>query len=62
MGIHNGESKAAVACDIGVPESTFRGWYKAEDKIMLQINNIKASTILSGIDLAKYKQHILIEV
>ncbi|KAG5309142.1 DAN protein, partial [Pseudoatta argentina] len=55
MRVHNGESKAAVARDIGVSESTLRGWCKTEDKIMSQINNIKASTIpLSGIDLATY--------
>lgn len=31
--IHNGESKASVARDIGVPESTLRGWCKNEDKL-----------------------------
>lgn len=31
--VHKGESKAAVARDIGVPESTLRGWCKNEDKI-----------------------------
>ncbi|XP_011050865.1 PREDICTED: protein distal antenna-like [Acromyrmex echinatior] len=57
MRVHNGESKAAVACDIGVPEFTLRGWCKAEDKIMSQVNNKSKSTnksfdnILSGIDL-----------
>lgn len=31
--VHEGESKAAVARDIGVPESTLRGWCKTEDKL-----------------------------
>ncbi|XP_023027242.2 uncharacterized protein [Leptinotarsa decemlineata] len=31
--VHNGESKASVARDIGVPESTLRGWCKNESKI-----------------------------
>jgi distal antenna len=31
--IHDGESKASVARDIGVPESTLRGWCKNEDKL-----------------------------
>ncbi|KAL3285626.1 hypothetical protein HHI36_000158 [Cryptolaemus montrouzieri] len=33
--VHEGESKASVARDIGVPESTLRGWCKNEDKISL---------------------------
>lgn len=32
--VHDGESKASVARDIGVPESTLRGWCKNEDKIL----------------------------
>ncbi|XP_060536075.1 protein distal antenna-like [Cylas formicarius] len=31
--VHDGESKASVARDIGVPESTLRGWCKNEEKI-----------------------------
>ncbi|XP_076637659.1 protein distal antenna [Colletes latitarsis] len=31
--VHEGESKASVARDIGVPESTLRGWCKSEQKI-----------------------------
>lgn len=31
--IHNGETKASVSRDIGVPESTLRGWYKNEQKL-----------------------------
>lgn len=31
--VHDGESKASVARDIGVPESTLRGWCKSESKL-----------------------------
>ncbi|KAK6639010.1 hypothetical protein RUM43_007280 [Polyplax serrata] len=31
--VHEGESKASVARDIGVPESTLRGWCKGEEKL-----------------------------
>ncbi|KAH8383936.1 hypothetical protein KR009_011373 [Drosophila setifemur] len=31
--IHNGETKASVSRDIGVPESTLRGWCKNEQKL-----------------------------
>lgn len=31
--VHCGESKASIARDIGVPESTLRGWYKNENKL-----------------------------
>ncbi|XP_071558904.1 uncharacterized protein Dan [Temnothorax nylanderi] len=41
--VHAGESKAAVARDIGVPESTLRGWCKAEDKIRAQLNNVRTT-------------------
>ncbi|KYN33075.1 Protein distal antenna [Trachymyrmex septentrionalis] len=41
--VHNGESKAAVARDIGVPESTLRGWCKSEQKLLSQLNNMRAS-------------------
>ena len=43
MRVRNGESKTAVARDIDVPESTLRGWCKAEEKIILQVNNITAN-------------------
>lgn len=42
--IHDGESKASVARDIGVPESTLRGWCKNEEKLRSmsrQANNQK---------------------
>lgn len=38
--VHDGESKAAVARDIGVPESTLRGWCKSEHKILNQMKNM----------------------
>ncbi|XP_070159521.1 uncharacterized protein Dan [Polyergus mexicanus] len=41
--VHEGESKASVARDIGVPESTLRGWCKAEHKIVNQVNTMKSS-------------------
>lgn len=41
--VHEGESKASVARDIGVPESTLRGWCKAEHKIVSQVNTMKNS-------------------
>lgn len=41
--VHEGESKASVARDIGVPESTLRGWCKAEHKIISQVNTMKNS-------------------
>lgn len=37
--IHDGESKASVARDIGVPESTLRGWCKNEEKLRYMSNN-----------------------
>ncbi|XP_018376457.1 PREDICTED: uncharacterized protein LOC108769768 [Trachymyrmex cornetzi] len=57
--VRNGKSKAAVARDIGVPESTLRGWCKAEKKIICQNNKIQISRIVSGVQLELYKQYIL---
>lgn len=37
--VHEGESKASVARDIGVPESTLRGWCKAQHKLFNQAKN-----------------------
>ena len=31
--VHKGETKAKIARDNGVPESTFRGWIKEENKL-----------------------------
>lgn len=39
-----GESKASVARDIGVPESTLRGWCKNHDKISYQVKTISSPT------------------
>ncbi|XP_032690771.1 uncharacterized protein LOC116853710 [Odontomachus brunneus] len=38
--VHGGESKASVARDIGVAESTLRGWCKSEHKIRSRYNNV----------------------
>lgn len=37
--VQEGESKASVARDIGVPESTLRGWCKAQHKLLNQAKN-----------------------
>lgn len=37
-----GESKASVARDIGVPESTLRGWCKNHDKISYQVKTVSS--------------------
>ncbi|EZA60665.1 hypothetical protein DMN91_007643 [Ooceraea biroi] len=39
--VHEGESKAAVARDIDVPESTLRGWCKSEHKLRSQAGNLR---------------------
>ena len=41
--VHRGESKASVARDIGVPESTLRGWCKSEIKIRGMVRNYSTS-------------------
>ncbi|XP_053597266.1 GATA zinc finger domain-containing protein 11 [Microplitis demolitor] len=41
--VHDGESKASVARDIGVPESTLRGWCKSEEKIRSLARNSSPS-------------------
>lgn len=42
--VRNGESKAAVARSINVPESTLRGWCKNEDKIANQLQPRSSSS------------------
>lgn len=37
--VNEGESKASVARDIGVPESTLRGWCKSEEKLRNSCDN-----------------------
>jgi len=54
--VHNGESKAAVARSINVPESTLRGWCKCEKKLLLQLNNMRAfATTLLETSLTGYE-------
>ncbi|KAI9578212.1 hypothetical protein GQX74_015098 [Glossina fuscipes] len=38
--IHNGETKASVSRDIGVPESTLRGWCKNEQKLLFMCRQL----------------------
>lgn len=39
--VHNGESKASVARNICVPESTMRGWCKNEEKLRQMSTELK---------------------
>lgn len=45
--VTDGESKASVARDIGVPESTLRGWCKSEQKILSQCNNAHPNDMMA---------------
>ncbi|KAI8115892.1 Protein distal antenna-related [Lucilia cuprina] len=45
--IHNGETKASVSRDIGVPESTLRGWCKNEQKLRFMCRQLGAADQLS---------------
>ncbi|XP_055616281.1 protein distal antenna-like [Toxorhynchites rutilus septentrionalis] len=40
--VRNGETKASVARDIGVPESTLRGWCNKEEKIRYVVTSSQA--------------------
>ncbi|XP_050664145.1 protein distal antenna-like [Leptidea sinapis] len=40
--VNDGESKASVARDIGVPESTLRGWCKNEDKLRYMTSQLSS--------------------
>ncbi|KAG4067827.1 hypothetical protein HA402_010513 [Bradysia odoriphaga] len=51
--IHDGESKASVARDIGVPESTLRGWCKNEEKLRYMSNNAGSDNKLTVDKLAE---------
>ncbi|KAJ6638745.1 Protein distal antenna [Pseudolycoriella hygida] len=51
--IHDGESKASVARDIGVPESTLRGWCKNEEKLRYMSNNATTDNKMSVDKLAE---------
>ncbi|XP_052846423.1 protein distal antenna [Drosophila gunungcola] len=55
--IHDGESKASVARDIGVPESTLRGWCKNEDKLRFMsrqstTDNLCADALADKLDVS----------
>ncbi|XP_075168538.1 distal antenna-related [Haematobia irritans] len=45
--IHNGETKASVSRDIGVPESTLRGWCKNEQKLRFMCRQLGAVDCLN---------------
>ncbi|XP_073819906.1 distal antenna-related [Musca autumnalis] len=45
--IHNGETKASVSRDIGVPESTLRGWCKNEQKLRFMCRQLDATDQLN---------------
>ncbi|TMW44298.1 hypothetical protein DOY81_010622 [Sarcophaga bullata] len=47
--IHNGETKASVSRDIGVPESTLRGWCKNEQKLRFMCRQLGTADHLSSI-------------
>ncbi|XP_044728447.1 protein distal antenna-like [Chrysoperla carnea] len=53
--VHDGESKASVARDIGVPESTLRGWCKNEDKILFLSRQSTPETSEGESDAKKMK-------
>ncbi|XP_061391994.1 protein distal antenna-related [Musca vetustissima] len=45
--IHNGETKASVSRDIGVPESTLRGWCKNEQKLRFMCRQLDTTDQLN---------------
>lgn len=47
--IHNGETKASVSRDIGVPESTLRGWCKNEQKLRFMCRQLGTADQLSAL-------------
>ncbi|BFF91696.1 protein distal antenna-related [Drosophila madeirensis] len=60
--IHNGETKASVSRDLGVPESTLRGWCKNEQKLRFMCRQLGPDHL--GIDTppekrAKYEMQLL---
>ncbi|ALC47931.1 danr [Drosophila busckii] len=55
--IHNGETKASVSRDIGVPESTLRGWCKNEQKLRFMCRQLGTDHLgLSGMDTPPEKR------
>lgn len=56
--IHNGETKASVSRDIGVPESTLRGWCKNEQKLRFMCRQLGSENLsgLAGLDTPPEKR------
>lgn len=55
--IHNGETKASVSRDIGVPESTLRGWCKNEQKLRFMCRQLGSDSLgLGGLDTPPEKR------
>ncbi|XP_022219415.2 protein distal antenna-related [Drosophila obscura] len=52
--IHNGETKASVSRDLGVPESTLRGWCKNEQKLRFMCRQLGPDHL--GIDTPPEKR------
>ncbi|XP_054745759.1 protein distal antenna-related [Anastrepha obliqua] len=53
--IHNGETKASVSRDIGVPESTLRGWCKNEQKLRFMCRQMTAIEKLPNSGLENFQ-------
>ncbi|XP_017479900.1 PREDICTED: protein distal antenna-related-like [Rhagoletis zephyria] len=51
--IHKGETKASVSRDIGVPESTLRGWCKNEQKLRFMCRQMPSAAIVQRPNLAQ---------
>ncbi|KAL7727089.1 hypothetical protein ACLKA6_017365 [Drosophila palustris] len=55
--IHNGETKASVSRDIGVPESTLRGWCKNEQKLRFMCRQLGSENLgLASLDTPPEKR------
>lgn len=55
--IHNGETKASVSRDIGVPESTLRGWCKNEQKLRFMCRQLGSENMgLASLDTPPEKR------
>ncbi|EDW13723.1 protein distal antenna-related [Drosophila mojavensis] len=55
--IHNGETKASVSRDIGVPESTLRGWCKNEQKLRFMCRQLGSDNLgLASLDTPPEKR------
>ncbi|EDW66468.1 protein distal antenna-related [Drosophila virilis] len=55
--IHNGETKASVSRDIGVPESTLRGWCKNEQKLRFMCRQLGSDNLgLANLDTPPEKR------